>query len=356
MNLRQHFGFLTVISIVSIALIIIVFQITSKIDLAGLVAMVADVIQIVIYGVWFFQKEVDLTEVPKQVKEIRTIVVKKSEESRVAGEVVSRLISEGVVRDIDLFSMIRSKEIILAYPYAEGLDGKVWDILKGQPLAKMLGEMGFVRTTANQNLMVIVSESLPKKLRDIDRLNSFIKRNLPEEWRRITDRVKESYPAEKYRKWYKRWRSLEGFKVSYILAKSMAHDFLIDYVNKYSFTPEFRKHIVGRIDRKQLKKIFKQKKREVREVVSRMSIKILLAEIPRDVRQKIIEKEDEIKNTLGVKNITDYRLLELHNVTNLLAKLLHKKEETMISYYSSKIIGESQKCYESLKNWGIELR
>lgn len=356
MNLRQHMRFLTFISVVSASLILIVISFTSNIGLAVVIGLVADIVQIVTYGVWLFQKEVHMAEVPKQVKEVHTIITKEREESKVTGEIVSRLIREGVVSEADLLPLIRGKEIFLAFPYAEGLAGKVWQITKGQPLAKLLSQIGFVRVTLNQNLMVIVADSLPKQLQDIDRLNNFIKRNLPTEWSRISDKVKELYPAEKYKVKYEKWRSRAGFKVSYILARSMAQDFLISYLTKYSFSNEFRKHIAGRIDRKQLKKMLKLRKREVKEIVSRISIEILLGDMPRNVQQLIIKEEDKVKKVLGVKIITDYRLLEPQNVTNVLTNLFPSIEEELIRSYSSKIISESQKCYESLRKWGIDLR
>lgn len=356
MNLKQHIKFLSFVSIVSIILVVIIFSLTSNTELAVMVSLLADSIQIVTYSLWVIQKEVNLEDVPKQVKEVHTIITKEREESKVAGEIVSRLIREGVVRDDDLFSLIRGKEIVLAFPYAEGLHGKVWEIAEGQPLAKLLSEIGFVRVTIQQNLMAAIADSLPKQLRDIDCLDVFIKQNLPKEWAKISDRVKELFPKENYKVKYEKWRTRAGFKVSYILAKSMAQDFLIGYLRKNSFSTEFQKHIAGRIDRKHLKKMLKLKKREVKEIVSRISMAILLMNIPRKVQQKIIREEDKFKKLLGAKIITDYRLLEPQKITNVLVNLFPKMEEKMLQSYSSEIIGESQKCYDSLRKWGIDLQ
>lgn len=322
--------------------------------MAIVISLISDTIQIVLYGVWLVQKEVNLSQVPEQVEEIRTAITQEREESRVTGELVSRLVREGVVREDELLSLIRSKEIILAFPYAEGLVGKIWQITKGQPLATLLSQIGFVRVALQQNLMVIMADSLPKPLRDIERLNAFIKQRLPKEWVRISDKVKERYPEEKY-KILEKWRSRVGFKVSYILARSMAQDFLIDYINKNSFTTEFQKHIAGRIDRNQLKKILSSRRRKVKEIMSRISIEFLLGDVPRNVRELIIKNEDEIKKALNVKIIIDYRLLEAKDVTNILTKLIPTTEEALLHKYSSKMINESQKCHESLMKLGIDL-
>ena len=354
MNLRQHLKFLTFVSIVSVSLVLVVTSITSDFGLAAIISSVADIIQIVTYGVWLWQKEVSMAEVPEQVKEVYHFITREREESRVTGEIISRLVKEGVVREDELFKLIRRKEIILAFPYAEGLKGKIRQIAGGQPLATLLSRMGFVRVALFQNLMVIMADSLPRRLRNIDNLNPFLKQQLDKQWGRISDKVKKQYPKEKY-KIYEKWRTRAGFKVSYILAKSMAQDFLIDYMKKNSFTIEFQKHIAGRIDRNQLKKVLKLRRRKVKEILSRISIEILLSEIPRNVKELIIRKENDLKKVLGVKVITDYRMLEPKRVINALANMFPDMEEKLIQNCSEAIIGQSYICYESLRKLGIDL-
>jgi hypothetical protein len=354
-NPRKHVKFLTLISVISIVSVVGIVALTQNVSLAIVIGLTSDAIQIVLYGMWLLQKEVNLSKVPEQVEEIHTTIMQEKEESRVTGEIVSRLVREGAVREDELLSLVRNKEIVLAFPYAEGLKGQILQMTKGQPLATLLSKIGFVRVALFQNLMVIMADSLPKQLRDIDRLNSFIKKRLPKDWDRIADKVKERYPEERYPTKFERWRSRAAFKVSYILASSRAQDFLIDYVRKNSFTTEFQKHIAGRIDRRELKKILKLRRHKVREIVSRISIEFLLTDIPRSIQELIMKNEDEIRKALGVKIITDYRLLVAKNVTGTLAKLVPDMEEALLLNYSTVIIAESQKCYESLKKLGTDL-
>lgn len=349
---RKHVTFLTFVSVVSLFSVLVIVSSTHDIGLAVFVSLLADVIQVVTYVVSLLPKKIDITKTVEQ--EIHTIAKQLREESRVTEKIVSRLVREGVVREAELFSLIRNKEMILAFTYAEGIKGKIWRIIKGQPLAKLLNQLGFVRVAPKQNLMVIMADSLPRYLRDVEKLNTFIKQRLPKEWENISDEVKALYPAEQY-KIFDKWRTGTGFKVSYILAKSIAKDFLIDFINKNSFTAEFQKHIAGRIDRNQLKKMLKLRKRKVKEIMSKISVEFLLSDIPRNVKEVIVNNEDEIKKALGVKTITDYRLIELENVTNVLSQLLPNIDKASLQSHSEKIIAESQKCYESLRKLGIEL-
>jgi hypothetical protein len=313
----------------------------------------------VTFGVWFFQKEVDMSKVPENVEIIREIVVKERDETRVTSELISRLVKEGVVSEGELFSLIRDKEMMIVFPYAEGLKGKVWELTKGQPLAVLLTEIGFVKVGLRQNLLVCMVDSLPKQLRDVDSLDRFIKERLPKEWEKISEMVREKYPEDQY-KILERWRSLAAFKVSYLLAKSPARDFLVGCLvargePRISFTDEFQKHIAQRIDRRELKRMLKIRKHKVKEIVSKISIEFLLSEIPRDAKELIITNEDEIKKKLGVRIITDYGLLEPTTVGKVLASVLPSVSATVIKSSSENIVTESRKCHESLKRLGIEL-
>lgn len=354
MNVQKHAKFLTIISVISIVTVAGIITIARNIALGVAIGLLSDAVQIVTYALWLLQKEVDLSKVPLQVTEIHEIITREKQESKAAEEIITRLIREGVVKEEELLSMIRSKEIMLAFPYAEGLKGKILQISKGQPLAKLLGQIGFVRVALFQNLMAAFVEYLPKQLRDIDALNSFIKQQLPREWNRISDEVSRSYPPEKY-KILEKWRSKTGFRVSYILSKSNAQDFLIDYLNRNSFTTDFQKHIIGRIDRKELKRMLKIKKHQVREVMSKVSMEFLMGDVPKSVRESIVKNEAEVKKSLKVKTINDVRLVQPEELAKVFKNFQPGIEPSLAAEFSIRIIGESQKCYDCLNNLGISL-
>ena len=102
--------------------------------------------------------------------------------------------------------------------------------------------------------------------------------------------------------------------------------------------------------------MLKLRRRKVKEIMSRISVEVLLSDIPRNFRETITNNEDEIKKALGVKTITDYRLLGLDDITNFLSQLFPSVDKTLVRSYSEKIIAESQKCNEPLRKLGIELR
>lgn len=359
MDSRRRIRIFVIISLISFAAVVLVVSLTSNIVLGATIGLIADLIQVVTFGAWFFQREVDMSKVSEDIEIVREIVVREKDENRVTSELISRLVREGVVSEGELFSLIRDKEMMIVFPYAEGLKGKVWELTKGQPLAMLLIEIGFVKVGLRQNLLVCMVDSLPKQLRDVDNLNRFIEDHLPKEWAKVSEMVRKKYPEEKY-KILERWRSNAAFKVSYLLAKSPARDFVVGCLAargdaRIAFTTEFQKHIAQRIDRKELRRMLRIRKHKVKEILSKISIEFLLSEIPRDARELMITKEDEIKKTLGVRIITDYGLLEPTAVGKVLASVLPSISETVIKRSSENIVAESRKCHESLKKLGIEL-
>jgi len=355
MNPRKHVKVIIVISVVSIILGVGVYAMTQNAVAALMLSLVADAIQVVTFVQWFFHREPNVEKMSKQVEVIYRYAREGREETKIADELVARLVREGVIKEKELSSMIRDKEIILAFSYAEGISSdRIRKITGGPPLKNMLKSLGFVPAASLQNLMVAMANTLPKPLRDIDGLNLFIRQELPKEWERISGEVKAQYPKDRYQI-FERYRTGEGFKVSYILAKAMARDFIIDYMKKSSFTPEFQRHVAGRVDRAKLRKLLAGRRHRVMEVISKISIEFLLLGVQRQLRELIIGQESNLKSALGVKVITDYRLLKADNIASALHQRVPSADEALLRDCANNIIGESQKCYDALEKFGVHM-
>jgi hypothetical protein len=353
MNSFKHLKFLSLISVISLVLMWIITYFTQNIWLALLISAVADSIQIVSYVLGFIKREMPVKKISEDIEVIHEYVIEKEEASRVKEDLITRLVNEGVIKETELYSLIRNKEIILAFPYGKGIPEGIKKLgYRRPPQIVLLEKIGFVRATRYQNLMVAFTDTLSKSLRKIDNLNAFIKRELPKIWKEISIKSMNAFPPSQYQK-YEKWRTGEGFGIMYILSKSMAQDFIIDYINRESFTPEFRKHVWRVIDRTKLRDAIKKRRHQVRKIVSKISIDFLLRDIPRNIRQLILTHEDEIKKHFGIKVFTDYRLIEQEKITNLLSSLLPEIGKDKLNQYSSTILIESQECYNVLKQLGI---
>jgi len=306
MDLRKHLKFLSAISLVSIVIIGALFRL--DILLAVYVAIIADIIQVISYLVWLIERE-PLEKIPEQVEYVYEYTQKREESYKEREKIVSRLVNEGVISENELYSLIRDKEIIIAFPYGASLAQGIKDLGYSRPIhIELLEKMGFIRATVNQNLLITFSEQLPRKLRDIENLNSFIEHELKKTYREISKQARKQYPSSKY-KIYEKWRTGVGFSISFILAKSTSREFIINSINKEMFTNNFRNKIGAFVNRRQLKKIINDRKHAVKNVISKTSIDILLADIPTNAKKIILKNEDKIKTHFDIKVFTDYRLL-----------------------------------------------
>lgn len=357
MNAHTRLKFVLAISVISFSIVAIISYFYNLL-VGVLIGLVADVIQILSWVYWLLEKEESFEEIPEKVDSILAIVSKKEERSKTREKLVSRLVNEGAIEDNELYNLIRKKEIILAFPYGENVVKGVITLSgsKRQPLATLLEELGFVKATRFQNVMVAFADDLPKELRKINSLQTFLRGALRKRWADLSDKVREEYPEDKYTVRYAKWRSRAGYGAVYILMKSMARDFVVGSIRRGgSFTPEFREHIWSVIDEAKLKKVIRKHRRKVREIVSKISIDILLIDQPRKLRDLLTQNESELKHTFQIKVFTDYRTLNPDELSEAIMKFLPRTKRNLAPMLASTVIQESEKCFDLLEEMGIYL-
>jgi hypothetical protein len=349
------------ISVVSLTIGIGVSNIYN-IMIAAYFGFAADAIQILswVYWLWKERRETAFETVPEKIDTILTYVSEKETVSKTKEKLISRLVNEGAIEDNELYNLAQAgkKEIILAFPYGESVARGVISVSGSnkQPLANLLEELGFIKATRFQNVMVAFADSLPPQLRRIGNLQMFLRTTLKKRWHDLSGKVKKEYPEERYKVRYAKWRSVAAYGATYILMKSVPRDFLVQNINRTtSFTPEFKKHIWRVIDRSKLKAAFEKNRRKVREVISKISIDFFLKGYPEKVRDPIVQSEKELKETFQVKVFTDYRKLDQNELTEVLENFLPQTERNLAPSISSSIKKESEKCFEILEDMGISL-
>lgn len=357
MNSQKILKLVLVISVISFSLVAIISYFYNLL-IGVIIGLVADVIQILSWVYTLLEKEKSFAEIPEKVDSILEVVSKKEERGKIREKLVSRLVNEGAIEENELYNLIRKKEVILAFPYGESVVEGVLALSGSnrQPLATLLRELGFVKATRFQNVMVTFADNLPKDLRKINSLDSFLKTALSKRWGNLCDKVAEKYPAEKYRVRFSKWRSRAGFGAVYILMKSMARDLVVGSIRRGgSFTPEFKEHIWSVIDQVKLKKVVRKHRRRIREIISKISIDILLIDQPRKIRDLITQNEDLLKDTFQIKIFTDYRTVDPDELSDALMKILPQTRRDLVPTLSLTIIQESKKCFNILEELGIYL-
>ena len=339
------------------------YKYNSIIQFLGAMSSITQLFMLII---WLKRDDIFLKENLEQIKDnlgttkkdmsyIKEYLYDKEVENRRTIKIIKKLIDVGAVPEKEIYKLLdRRNDIFIVYTYGEGIPKRIKPLLNGKPpLIGLLQEMGFVRVALNQNLFVIFSKWLPRKLRNPYILRDFIRKELAWRWDVLSEKVIENFPKEKYKK-FEKYRTKRGFKASFIIARCSGHDFIVDYMGKVSFNIQFQEKIIGNIDFRQLRKLIIKRKHEIRKILSKISMEILLDEIPRNHREIILQNEDYIKSSLKVKSFIDYRFYENDkDFALLLTKLIPSLDETTAQEYSRYIAREARKYYSVLEDLGI---
>lgn len=330
--------------------------------------ILSSITEVIMLFVWLKKEEfpvediVEIKETTAKMQEsmttVKEYVLQREEEEKRKVKLIKKLIEVGAVREKEIYRLLREgNDVFVVYTYGESIKAKrVRNIAGGKPpLIGLLEEMGFIRVTSNQNLFVIFSKGLPPNLRDTYALRNFIKRELPRRWEMISEEIRQKYPKTKY-KILEKWRTKEGFKASFIVMRCLGYEFIIDFLGKISFHPQFRERILRGVDWSRLRKLIEKRKHEIKKFLSKISIEILLENIPKRHRVIILQNEDHIKSKLGLENFTDFRFFEVNeDLVLLLMELLPDLEETTVKKYADDICRESKQYYSMLEELGISL-
>ncbi len=363
---QGFFKIMFLISIISITFILFFFY-NQNHSIVAFLGIFSNIIEISMLLIWLKKEDFpvedivqikeDLNITKESMKEVKEYLFNKETKDERKIRLVKKLVEVGAVPEKEIYKLLRRKnDIFVVYTYGEGIPKRLRPLCGGKPpLIGFLEEIGFVRVAPNQNLFVIFSKWLPPNLRNTSTLRNFIKKELLRRWEILSERIREKYPETEY-KIFEKWRTKEGFKASFIVMRCPGYEFIMDFIRKVSFHPQFQEKILRGVDWDQLRKFIKKRKYEIRKFLSKISIEILLEEVPRNHREIILQNEDHIKSALGSRSFIDFRFLKNNkNFISLLVRLIPGLEESMAKKYTEIISRESQKYYSTLKELGIYL-
>lgn len=316
-------------------------------------SITANIIQIIMFLVWYFQENPVPERTINQIDEIHKVTKEREEKYKQKEKIITRLIKEGVIIDYDLkkiFQTLRNKEVFLVHSYGEGVPQNLLKSYNGgtQPLISILMKVGFVRVFRQHNLFIVFKKNLPRNLRRLDKLEKFLQQELEKLWEKIEEYAKQKYPSSKY-KMYNKWRTKEGLKCSYLLFKAGEEDFVIGYKNRYSFTPQFVTSIIREIEVSKIKPITDKVK--LQQFVAKTSIEILLEDFPANIKKELLKHEKTLKEEFKIKNFTDLKDIPVESLKNKISELSSVEEDWSI--YSEKIKLHAQEFYNILVELGM---
>jgi len=336
------------VSIISLSLITIFYFSNER--YIFFISLLSNIIQIILFGVWFFQRERIPKETIMQVKEIYQYATDEREENKRKGKIMAHLMKAGLIPSDEIkkaFKSLKIKEVICVHTYGEGLRQNLINEygLRRQPLVSILESLGFIRVFRNPTLYIIFKDNLPKELRSLHNLEIFMTSELEKEWEKISKFTKKKYPQSKY-KIYEKYREKTGFKCSYVLLKSIEDECIIGYKNRYSFTPEFVERIMGEYQKS--KKVLSSF--EIKRFVLNLRMNLLMDELPKQMEKILLKNEDNIKTNLNIKHFFEFKNKSLIEIKESLKNYIKLED---LDFVSNSLKEESKSYYEVLKELGF---
>ncbi len=330
---------ISLVSIVSIALIILeYFQVHRLISLA---VAILSLLIILIKEIREKNKD-SIEEAERKLTDERIIIIerevtKKNVELEDRQKIISEFLSEGIIREEDLIKSLNQEPFVILYHYNRGIKQELLQYFpdKKKPINKILNDLGFVPVGfahGSYFFHVIGAKFLPRPLDDVTYLEAYIKKKMRNSFKNILLNLQKNNPEL-----YNKTKDKKLFNLSYFIGKIFPAHLSVGYVNFSSFDREFTSYY-SKFSNLNKMQINEQK---LNEILKLASLKIFIKQIPPKDREKIISKEDAIKQEFSINNLLDYQTLSLESWTRALSKILKNDKASVYA----KVIRNSTQRY-----------
>ncbi|VVC03598.1 Uncharacterised protein [Candidatus Burarchaeum australiense] len=318
-----------------------------------LISVLASVVQIVLFVLWYFEENPVPQKTIEQVEAIYEYAKEEKSRNTKKEEFIKRLLREGVIEEDELqkaLEKLQNDEILLVHTYGEGTpDNLKKEMGNASPAISILKKLGFVRVFRQHNLFLIPVSDLPKTLRTARGLEVFLSSEIEKIWKDLQQKTQKNYPAASY-KIMEKWRSGEGFKVSYVISKNPKYDIVAGFKNRHSFTPEFVAVILRKISIAQTLPPIRNTVK-VKELLKKTSIEIFVSDFPAALKEKIIAEECSFKTALGISTILGLRDVAPEKIAVQLSSL--DPSVTNVAELADSLISQAKEFADLLQNLGV---
>lgn len=299
------------------------------------------------------EREKDKTrkEIQDDVKVIKEINETKVSDTEYKVEVLKYLIQNGNVHIEEIYKILSEKEFFLVITYGEGVGNIKKEIENHFNLDKeiineripknnafvneTLTELGFVKIFHYYTFFINSTKNFPKAY-DIFDIEEIIEKTFNKKWDEIKNDLNINFDENVCP------------KVSYLVIKLPKGHFIINYVNKDSFTKDFKQNYLYLLDRKEIKNLLKRNEKEVIRFFSKISL-IDFLDLKSNLTEKLKEKEKEINKKFKIKYFIDYSYLNKEEINKGLKEIfLGEIPENSINLIENEIMSVSKKLKKDL--------
>ena len=339
--------------IVSVALVVFVFlawRAYRTDPLISYISLIASAIQIVLFCVWFLEDRTVLNRVDTTLKDVKEYVTEKDKKNMYREVILRKILNKGLVNQAEITNLLtdlQNKDVVLlSLSECRLPKGLSVESTGSYPLRHILNELGFIPVffSFTPNTYITFKNDLPRSLRDIAQLESFISKELSVAWDSVKRYAQTHYPAK-----YEKWKSGSGFKASYVLSKSFENDFKIEYKQRPTFSEQLITKLLKETSSDKLQKAIPNKL-QVKEILSKISIEIVLDTVENPVKEAITKNERTIWSNLRITSFLDFRNADLNELISELKKYI--SEEKAINC-ANIMIEECKKAYAEIDSMGI---
>ena len=261
------------------------------------------------------------------------------------------MIKEGLISEKSIYEIIQKYKFYYLFCYQNVPEQdkiqKIMGVSFRNPSLEAIESLGFVKVGTRHNLYVVPHDYLTERLRNPLALEKAVRQLVTKHWEGFLEKLK--LKNKKFHEEYLKTNP-DPANCTYMISTSNFHDVVIGYVGYNSFSREFKNLLQYHVNIKKLKKEISKRKYDINKFIRSISYDLFLVDIPKNDKQKFIDKEELIKRNLSVINFTDYRDKKDDLKTELKKYFTDRKS----AKYADIISDRSKKYYELFSTLGID--
>jgi hypothetical protein len=288
----------------------------------------------------------DLKETKQIAQEVKDFQNQKEGLLEKRQRILVNLFKDGAIETIQINKIIKSvkrKGMFVVSSFG-GHNMKLKGVLEAlgrtEPLSivpSVLYNLGFKKVYRNEFVFIILKEDLPLKLRNSEKLKTVIYNELLNKWTYLQKLIKD----KNFNK-YEKWKEGSRFLCNLCLIDIEEGEIGILYKRlkespeyKDSFSEDFKSLLLSHSDNGKIGQLIKDKVK-ANQILDKITIGLLLNNLPEEIRKILLSKEKELMNQLKINKFIDISNITEVNLKKVIRQYIpaDRIEETSLKIMS----------------------
>ncbi|MFH1332029.1 MAG: hypothetical protein ABIH63_01970 [archaeon] len=274
----------------------------------------------------------DLEETKQIAQEIKDFQNQKEGLLEKRQRILVNLLKNGAIQTIEINKIIKSvkrKGMFVVSSFG-GHKMKLKGVLnlmgRTEPVSiipEVLYNIGFKKVYRSEFMFIILKEDLPPRLRNSEKLKRVIYNELINKWSYLQDLIKNN----NFKK-YDKWKEGSKFLCNLCLIDIEEGEIGILYKRlkesselKDSFSEEFKSLLLSHSDKGKIGQLIRDKIK-ANQVLDKITISLLLNNLPDGIKKALLTKEKELMNQLNIKRFIDISNIKEANLQRVIGQYI----------------------------------